>query len=350
MPSPRFEQFLIRARFHWTAWSIAEYAGLGLLCGCCCVFLLLPMLLWRGQHGQGVAIVLPSCGAALGAIIGFRRRPALRAVAQFADERFQTADLLATALALRGSNEPWNLNILNMADTFSIGLSPALLTPHQLGRRAWSGIAIALASAITLGFLSITTALDRAQAASVSADSNAWRAWQQNEAIQQDSPNHQIAAREARAEISPDSQSPQDLTDRLQGRSSDQSSIDQSRPRQEQADAGTGQGSAQSDSSPGKMPTIHIDRRSPIPANAGPIASAGAGHEVKPSSEQSASAGQISPEQGDSVVSWRGAGWPAAKAKATAAIQSGLIPDTYRNLVHDYFQDQDAPAGLSPRQ
>jgi hypothetical protein len=356
-PSLPFEHFLRRARRHWTVWTIAECAGLGLLCGCCCVFLLLPILLWRGQPGAGIAIVFPTGCAVLGAIAGFRRRPALRLVAQFADDRYQTADLLATALALRDSPEAWHQIILKLADARAASLSPAGVTPHQLGTRAWSGIALAMAAAISLALLSMTTAPIPAQAASMPASPDAWRTWEQYE-ITHRGPlqNASSTEREARAETTPDSQSismsismsMSNANDSSADASSARSSPGDSNHSEAQATIGAGQGSSQNDRSLGTAPTIHTSPDSSNKDHGDAIASGGAGHDVKNPSDTGVTAGQVSTGQNPAPPPWAGSDWPAAPSAATAAVRSVHVPDSYRALVRDYFQNQDPPAAPDP--
>jgi len=344
-----FEHFLHRARRHWTAWTVAEHTGLGLLGGCCCVLLLIPILLWRGEPGQTVAAVFPSLGAAAGAIFGFRRRPALRAVAQLADDRFNTADLLATALALRGSSEPWHINIQKMADACAIGLSPARLTPHRLGTRAWSGIVLALVAVMTLGLLSITTPLNRAQADTSPAALQAWRDWENNQAHPLESLQHEVAAaREARAETTPDSQSIHDAD----SASPEGASIEKpaGSPREGQVGTGIGQGSARTDTAHADMPNARADSSQGDLAPKGAMPKGGQGGEVRVSADGEATPGQVSPEQGAVAAPWSGSNWPAAQAAALNAIQDGRVPDAYRSIVRDYFQNQPDQIDQSRRQ
>ena len=303
------------------------------------MLLLLPILLWRGEEGRTVAFVFPSLGAVLGSLVGFRKRPKLRAVAEFADARFGTADLLATALALRGSSEPWNINILKMADSRSAGISPALLTPHRLGPRAWSGILLALMAALTLGFLSFTTSLDLAQASAAPTSTDAWREWENSgthhiESLQLTVPT----AREARAETTPDSQS-MPGTDAAPSNTGTMEKSSGS-PREGQADLGASGGSARTNSAQVEMPRDHPGLSSDDTVANALIASGGGGLEVHNRSDGGATAGEVSSKPADRVEAWSSSNWPAARAAALNAIQDGRVPDAYRILVRDYFQNQ----------
>lgn len=321
---------------------IAEHAGLGLLAGCCCVLLLLPILLWRQEAGQTVALVFPSLGVVLGAVVGFRKRPALRAVAEFADARFDTADLLATALTLRDSGEPWHINILKTADASAARFSPSLLTPHRLGGRAWSGILLALIAALTLGLLSITTPMDRAQASAPPAPTDTWREWEDSGAQHRETIRMSTqAALEARAESTPDSQSNQGND----AASSDAGSAQKSNhsPREGQAETGVGGGSARTDSAHVELPSDHHGISSDDPVANAPIASAGQGAEVRDRANGGVTAGQVSTQERASVAPWSSSDWPAAQTAAMNAVQNGRVPDAYRNLVRDYFQNQSEP-------
>jgi len=341
MQISHLQKFLQRARRTWTVWTVAEHAGLGLLCGCCCVLLLLPILLWRGQPGQTLAIVFPLLGSAIGTILGLRARPNLETVAQLADRRFQTSDLLATAYALRESADPWHASILNLADKCALGLSPASLTPHRLGPRAWSGIFLSLVAAITLGLLSVTMPADRAQAVIAPTVADASAAWvQPREAPsigQQSNP-----AREAKAESTPDSQP--------MGSSNDVSAAgalpQRSDPanRDGQGDMGAGGGSARTDSPQFAMPANHAALAGRDSIADAAVATAGQGSEVRSHGSGGAMAGRVAGGHGPDVAPWSALDWPAAQAGAFQAIQAGQIPDAYRNLVRDYFDRSDRDA------
>jgi hypothetical protein len=337
MPSADFEKFLIRAGRHWTIRIIAECAGIGLLAGCGGALLLLPILLWRGEPGQTVAAILPTAGAIIGALAGLRRRPNLRQVAQLADVRLATADLLATAFALRGSTDPWDATILQMASAYSVGLSPALIVPYRLGRRAWWGILLAVVSVMTLGLFSITTTSNRAEAATASHASDHSSKWETVDSvarmpIQVGTPS----AREARAETTPDSFSGPNsnaMTSDDQGTASPDHST-----RDGGGATATGGGSARSDVANAMVQPKNTSTAAQYSANDGVPASAGDGHEVRSSAGQGTTAGQVETQGSQPVPPWSSNGWPAAQSAAFNAIQDGRVPDAYRNLVRDYFQ------------
>jgi hypothetical protein len=358
MNAAPFELFLARARRHWTAWMITEHAALGLLGGCVCVLLLLPILLWRGEPGQSVGIVFPLLGLVAGAVAGFGKRPALRDVARLADDRFATADLLATALSIGASTDPWYQNILKSADACAMNLRPAALTPHRLGRRAWSGVLLSLIAAITLGALSITTPTSRTQAAQASTEQGArndsWDGAAANpdparaETLPQESP----ASREARAEAASDSQSmPDDGETAASGQAAEKRG---STPGPQQAQAGTGTGSARTSAGHDAASTIHPGATiSPSPAN-GTNMPSGDGYGIQSNS------GTNSPLNGESGGTvWAGqqtaeapsstSGWPAAQTAASHAVQDGMVPDAYRALVRDYFGVAADQAAASAR-
>jgi hypothetical protein len=340
MQNSHLEKFLHRARRTWTLWTLAEHAGLGLLVGCSCVLLLIPILLWRGQPGQSLAIVFPLLGVASGAMLGLRSRPNLKLIAELADRRFQTADLLATAYALRASADPWHATILNLADARVLALSPASLTPHRLGPRAWSAICLSFVAAITLGLLWVTMPAGRAQAVAVPAIADGSADWERPRDPPASSTTPQsTAAREAKSEATADPQSmgnsAEAAPDTASARRSDPSS------RDGQAVTGTGGGSARTDLPDLALPTNHAASaaRESVPGVA--IATAGQGGEVHPQSSGGATAGQVIASQSADPAPGSAPDWPAAQANAVRAIQAGQVPDAYRNLVRDYFDRSD---------
>jgi hypothetical protein len=338
---PNFEHFLHRARRNWTAWTIAEHAGMGLLFGCVCVLLLLPILLWRGQPNETIAMVFPLLGLLIGAIAGLRARPSLGDVARLADERFNTADLLSTALALRGSVDPWHINIVKMADHCAIGLSPSALAPHRLGRRAWSGIVLAFTAAVTLGLFSITMPANRAQAVNAPAAPGALNEWERPGGNFRDSSAMQtIASREAKAQNAPDSESMQGSGDKSSGDSSVQRSDRSS--REGQAEMGAGGGSARTDSAQAATPGDHSVAQSKNASASGAIAAGGQGREAAIFGSGGTTAGEVSEQHTPTVPPWAGDDWPAKQSAAVNAINNGQIPDQYRDLVRDYFDRSDA--------
>ena len=76
----------------------------------------------------------------------------------------------------------------------------------------------------------------------------------------------------------------------------------------------------------------------------------GQGGEVRVSADGEATPGQVSPEQGAVAAPWSGSNWPAAQAAALNAIQDGRVPDAYRSIVRDYFQNQPDQIDQSRRQ
>jgi hypothetical protein len=339
MQNSQLEKFLHRARRTWTKWTIAEHAGLGLLCGCSCVLLLLPILLWRGERGQSLAIVFPLIGTAMGIAMGLRARPNLQTVAQFADQRFHTSDLLATAYALRDSADPWHAAILNLADTRVLELSPAALTPHRLGPRAWSGIFLSFIAAITLGLLSVTMPAGQAQAAAAPANVDSPADWAQRHDAAPAIAQQSAAGREAKAEAAPDSQSMTNTDDGSPTKSTLQQS--NSSNRDGQAVRGLGGGPARTYAPDLAMPSNHVNSAGNESADSRNIAAAGQGGEVHSRLGGGAIAGQVSTSQGPAPAPWSAPDWPAAQAAASQAIQAGQIPDAYRNLVRDYFDRAD---------
>jgi hypothetical protein len=342
---PTFEHFLHRARRHWTAWTILEHAALGLLFGSLCVLLLLPILLWRSQPNQSLAILLPSLGLAIGALAGLRARPSLRDVAHLADARFNTADLLSTALALRGSPDPpdpsWHTNILLLADHRAATLSPAALTPHRLGTRAWSAIVLSTIAAATLGLFSITLQPDRAQALAAAPLTQLPIEWAQPAAPSADSLiSHSTNPREAKAETTPDSQSTQSTEEISQATSLAPRPANSSQSGQSQS--GNGGGSARTDSA--QIPTSHHNANLPsnISSSTGTIAVGGLGPEGSNFTPAGTTLGTVSNRSASPTAPWSTPAWPAAQSAAQNAINTHQIPDAYRDLVRDYFTTPDA--------
>jgi hypothetical protein len=337
MPVPDFETFLRRARRHWMAWSITEHTALGLLGGCCAAVLLLPILIWRGEPGHWVAMILPSLGALAGTMVGFRKRPGLCHVALLADARFETADLLATALSLCESNDPWNAGILRMADACASRIGPSNLTPHRLGPRAWSGIALALVAAAALGAFSVTASNRGTHAVAAPTPHDAWSDWQQPKSQRDGWIEHSAApSRDARAETTPDSR---EMSDSIAPSPADRSSTpSHAANREGQAESGAGAGSARTESSPIAVPRDHANSTANSSSNGGPVAVAGGGVETHASANDAKIAGAVSAQQQPLVLPWSSSSWPAVQRAALNAVDQGQVPDAYRSLVRDYFQ------------
>jgi hypothetical protein len=262
-------------------------------------------------------------------------------MAELADRRFHTSDLLATAYALRGSADPWHANIRSQADHRVLGISAALLTPHRLGPRTWSGICLSLIAAITLGLLSATMPADRAQAVAAPTILDSPAEWKQPREAPVPSIAQSTEAREAKAQANPDSLSTNKWDDAPNGSRTwrrDGSN------REGQAVTGAGGGSARSDSPEVAMPADRAALAGRDSIESGTIALGGEGGEVRSQPGGGATGGQVTASQGADPASWSAPDWPVAQTAASQAIRAGQIPDAYRNLVRDYFDRSDASA------
>lgn len=316
---------------------MAEFVGLGIVAGCTAALMLMAILIWRQTAAEDVALVLPVLGGGIGLVAGAWSRPTLRDVAMLADDRFQTADLLSTAISLRDSTDPWHVGIVQLADASASRFEPSKLTPHRLGGRAWSGIAMAMIATLTLAAFSMLQTRNAASAvAGVLPDqANAWG----NRGAITESLGSSSSDREAKAEATADSQSgatagePVDTEQIARG-------DDRANSREGQAVSGAGGSSGRTQTGQANIEPDAAAARASWGNPAGTAASDGNGGEASAAAIGKSPSGNVAGGAAVTAAPWSSSSWPADRGAAIQGLQKGTIPDAYRDLVRDYF---DAP-------
>jgi hypothetical protein len=172
------DSYLQRTHRRWIFWRILESIGTAAAIACAFAFVLSLILLMRGESGLLLVASCMSVGLITGAILGWIRRPTILNTATEIDHQFGLSDLLATALAIRQSktfvadsqDQNWSLTVLSIADARSIQLANQSLILRRYGSRAWGGIGLATATVLTLGILSGNPIITRAGNSSLAAD------------------------------------------------------------------------------------------------------------------------------------------------------------------------------------
>jgi hypothetical protein len=334
-----------------------ESAALGALAGCVLAAGLMPLLLWRGEPA-----LPPTAGAlAVGALAGLAwsvtRRPTPLDAAAEADRQLDLADLLGTALTVaRSSREsdrdpdaaPWLRTVLSVADATCARHTPAEVILHRLHARAWGGIALAAVGVVSVAAL--TSQTPGARAAPDGSASTPLQALAR--AFPRDTTPRPAAAPAERLSPhgTPRGQQTDPATsatdDPASAESSDERSTASPGNRSATGDNGTAGGSARARTTKAnESPAVpSAAPRSPAsPSSEGAVAGgSGAGASAAPKGPAGAAiAGTAGSAAGTSLVPpWRTSQWPADVRRAHDALNTGRVPDAYRDLVRDYF-DRD---------
>jgi hypothetical protein len=292
-------------------------------------------MLWRGEDGLALAIGTVVLGGAVGLLWGLARRPAVTDAARAADRQFDLSDLLATALALVASDDPWARAVVAVANQRCRALSPDAVIVAKLGGRAWGGIGLAAGLVITLAALSAL-------------------------------PRESVAARSGLAEYPPESSSSSSAQSRdvlsvpvaraprddaasgIQSPSSKQaadarvsSSLVQAPPGATTAGDGGGRGETQSRVG-GEHP---MDLAAAPGANGtgtavgGMGAASGEASTGAPGGPAGTRAG--APAGRSDPAPWQSPSWEPARQGALRAVQEGHVPAPYREIVQEYFRERE---------
>jgi hypothetical protein len=123
---------------------VLEGAAVGVAAAALLALAVAGLLVWRGQRPLAPAAAILAAGALAGVLWGVLRRPAMLWTALEADRQLRLQELLSTAWALRGSNDPWAATVLALAGARVTRLRPRQVVLHRLGARSWGGIAALL--------------------------------------------------------------------------------------------------------------------------------------------------------------------------------------------------------------
>ena len=349
--SREFERFVSAVHRRMTVLRAVERIGLCVLGGCAVAAALSPILMTRGEPTG--SLILATLGASIvaGLFWGTLSRPSRLAAATEVDRQLRLADLLGTAVTLRANDaddtgDEMAGAVLALADARCRATTPATVVLHRFGARGWGGIGLALAFVVGLNLLGpdATHSANRASARAAS--------WGDVDAARDEE-----AGRAARKAAAPDlrraktgngsddaATPPSDTTD---ARSNSQNvtqgagSADQGAGggNQDGTGAGTGQstprktGDQAITARPGDAQRPTTDGR---PAGGGGPGT-GAGP-TRPGDPAGTTAGQGRAGGRRPAPVWESRGWADDRGAAEAAVQSGRVPDAYRDLVRGYFQ------------
>jgi hypothetical protein len=351
--APHLERFLLAVHRRLVVVRVVEHAGLGALAGCAGTTLILPLLLWRGEPTVMPVGALMALGVVAGMGWGVARRPSRLSAAMEADRQLDLHDLLGTAAGAGpddGSN-PWFRTVLALADEQCRRHTPAQVVLRRYGSRAWGGIGLAASLVLTLAALlsppgttpAIASrdpgaAVDRSAAnPDHSAELPAPAATPRNVV---GVPLHE--SRSLDTDPSTDDELPR--RDEARALSGDPSN---STPRSTAASGTDGKGGGAGRARP-RVASPDAPSSSPPNRGAAPSGDAranatatGGGSEVPDSSPGNgdgpgaASGTTIAPS--GRVAPWESSSWRADARAAEGALETGRVPDSYRDLVRQFF-------------
>src|SRR5688572_30695924 len=140
------EHFVRALHRRYVALRVVESGAIGLLGGCVVGAVFAAVLIRRGQDAWTLVGVALLVGTVCGMLWGATRRPSALAAAMEADRQLRTADLLATAWALRQrrASDAFQHVVLAQAVARCARIAPSAVMLHRMGVRAWGGVALAL--------------------------------------------------------------------------------------------------------------------------------------------------------------------------------------------------------------
>ena len=337
-----FERFVHAVHRRLAIVRAAELAGVFATVAGAVAILLACALWWQGRDALtlcGFALVV---GAMLGLFVGILRRPSLLDAAMEADRQLDLADLLSTALSRRHVNDPWQGAVLAMAEARCATLAPSSVIVARLGGRAWGGIGLAAALVMTVGVMSSlpreTVAVDLARSGTV---------------VPSEAPD--LSANDATPSIvQPANSSPLAKTPAADdGAVSEERTAEESLTSSQVSDPlakgdrpGDGGGQAVVPRSPQAAPRLPGSVPGDENASGDYTVPGDGGRGVsRPEAAAANAAGSTSsPPARDSAHTppppWQTSSWPADQAAADAAVREGKIGDQYRDVVRQYFRQQ----------
>lgn len=338
------ERFVRRVYWRYVVLRVLERVGLGILTACVAALPLLGILIWRGSPAIWTAIIALAIGAAAGGIWGIVTRPNLLSAALEADRQLDWADLLSSAIIVRAfaENDPWVGAVCAAADTRCRGVSPSTVVLHRLGARAWGGIGLAAALVLAMGLVPTIVAPTRGEEPR-SVSSNSLDAMTGEQSGPQGS-NTAITRRTATQQEPEDARASRmngvDQPPPAAGRQESSADADAQRGNTTNDPNGHGTGASQSKdpNSPNHLATASGTQARP--GADGKHTSGGAGQSSSQPPDGGAASGQAAGHSNRSPGSappWASAQWAADSQRAKAAVESGRIPDSYRDVIRGYF-------------
>ena len=340
-----FEQFLRRVRRRFVMLRLLERAGLGILLACAVALPLLLIALWREQSALPLASAAILVGASTGLLWGILTRPGELEAAMEADRQLDWADLLASAVSVANrSDDPWAQAVVSIAESRCRQTSPGSIVLHRLGARAWGGIGLATALVVALGVF--PTYSTPAPAQNKTELSSGELLLNPNRELPTAQAPHRTARRTA---VQPE---PEDSMNRRFADDSPNSAENPSnKPGDTSANHSHSQSAANSQSqgageghtdlkNPAELPNAQ-QGTSATGSEAGGASSGGVGKAAASTHGRDGQSG-ISSDQStaNSVPPWQSAGWARDVQRAHDAVESGQVPDAYRDVVRGYFERQ----------
>ena len=318
--------------------------GLGVLAACAAALPLVIILLWRGMPAMGIVVVALSVGAAAGVVRAIIVRPTAIAAAIEADRQLGWADLLSSAMMVRSAApaDPWAAAVRAEADARCRAVSPSAVILHRLGARAWGGIGLAAALVLALGivptFVAPTLAdqqqnvirnpLDAFSEGPEAPRSRTGRVAHRTHT--QEEPQDDRASRMNGVEQPPPTAGQRDA-----------SADGNAQPSNDATDpSGRGTGASQSKNPNSANHLLTASGTQAHPPAGGTHAAAGSGQASSqtPSGLDASGESAGRSEASQSAPPWATSHWAADSQRADAAVESGRIPDSYRDVIRAYFE------------
>jgi hypothetical protein len=349
-PTSNLDQFIRTLHRRLVIVRAVEAAGLGALAGCAIALLLIPLLIWRGQPPLLPAVVVVGLGALGGLLWHLSRRPTRLQAAMEADRQLELADLLGTAVGVREARAgegPWEQTVLALAEATTRRHTPSQVLLNRLGARAWGGIGLAAALVYTLAALpSFSTGAD--------ASSDSRRAGRPNRTASLDAPHRATGS----ANRPPSNEAVSNVPSRIGTETQSMTSADPDDAGENEANRtgtdtgrrgddggdrdGVGGGAAKA-RQPGRLnPLVTPPQGTVNRASVSPDGTTAGGGNVTGSES-----GKTNPTHSGTTANpsrtanqtppWKSDSWPQDVRRANEVIDSGAIPDAYRDLVRDYF-------------
>jgi hypothetical protein len=325
----RFDDiFLRRVRRRWIVWRMAESAGVCGAIAACIGLIIVPILLWRDQPALGSAIILLIIGAAAGFLWACLHRPTILQAAVEIDRQLNLHDLLSTALRFDASHdEAFAALVIRQAEARCAQISLNQLILRRMGRRGWGGIGIVWALLLSLAMLSAHPYLSEAHE-NISPQSSNLLAPNSVEPI--------AAATSAQpAKSKPLTDHP--LNNSEPSPDAKNSSADATSRSASHFVSHDGDGSAAGHSNDAKNSSLNaFAPRTASVADIGLPAGGGESAVTNATDHSSIATGSAGATP-SSTQPWHAGNSSADQAQAMQEIESGQVPDQYRDVVRDFF-------------
>lgn len=339
-----YERFVGRVHRRQVGLHLVERAGLGVLGGCAAGFPLVGILLWRGMPVLEVALTALGIGAAAGALWGMLTRPSRFAATVEADRQLGWADLLSSALLTQSSvqDDPWAAAVRAAAEARCREVSPSAVVLHRLGARTWGGIGLAAALVLALGMIPSFTEPAHAGGRS-NADANPLAA------LAGESQNAVVGSGSVPRRSSSQQEPEDPNSSTMQGAEVGPQRVEEAKPdgigdRAKRANArdsssgGAGASQSKAPDTPNHLADVSPTKSKETSGTGN--ASGGSGKSSERAAAKGEAAGNAagaSQQINGNAPPWESSQWEADSQRANSAVESGRIPDSYRDVIRGYF-------------